>query len=75
MTNWQALDLVWDILLAIAVPSVLFALGGRWLDQRWHTTPLFLILGLLAALGITTLLVIRKAKKLQALMKDQNNKK
>jgi len=58
----QALSLVWDIIIIIAVPTILLALGGRWLDRRLHSSPWFTLLGLLIALAIVYLLVSRKAK-------------
>jgi F0F1-type ATP synthase assembly protein I len=62
LSPWQALSIVWDLLFAIAIPTILFGFSGRWLDQRLGTTPLFLVLGLLLSLGVVTLIVGRKAK-------------
>lgn len=58
----QALSLVWDVILSIAIPTILSALGGRWLDRRLGTTPIFLIIGLFCALGIVSILIVRKGK-------------
>ena len=60
---WKATGFVWEILLAIIIPTTGFALLGRWLDDKAHTSPLFLILGLMLALGIAYLIVMRKAKQ------------
>ncbi|MFH1620858.1 MAG: AtpZ/AtpI family protein [Patescibacteria group bacterium] len=62
MSPWQALNIVWDILLAIAVPTVIFGLGGRYLDKRYDTSPIFLILGLAMSLALVSVIVTRKAK-------------
>jgi F0F1-type ATP synthase assembly protein I len=67
---WQAMGFVWDVLFSITVPTVLFALGGRWLDQRWKTSPLFLVLGLVLSLGVAGLLVYRKAERLKVLLSE-----
>ena len=60
---WKATSFVWEILLSIIVPTTVFALGGRWLDQRWHSSPVFLILGLVLALALAYAIVLRKAKQ------------
>ncbi|MDO8583873.1 MAG: AtpZ/AtpI family protein [bacterium] len=67
--TWQAIGFVWDLLILIAVPTIFFALAGRWLDSRWHTSPLFSVLGLFLALGVTLVLMVRKAKKLSKMFK------
>lgn len=47
----------------IAVPAVLAALLGQWLDIRYGTEPRFLIGFLVLALTLTAVVVVRKAKK------------
>ena len=59
----EAVSFVWDVLFSIAVPTTLFALFGRWLDQRWHSAPWMTVLGLLLALALAAVLVMRKAKQ------------
>ena len=45
----------------IAVPAVLGALLGKWLDERYGTEPRYLILLLAIALILTSVSVMRKA--------------
>lgn len=66
---WQAIEFVSDILMSIAVPTVLFAIGGRWLDRHFGTTPLFMVIGLLLSLGIVATIVTRKGKAMSKLLK------
>ncbi len=47
---------------SIAVPAVLGALLGSWLDIRYGTNPRYLILLLLIALLISAFTVYKKAK-------------
>jgi F0F1-type ATP synthase assembly protein I len=47
----------------IAVPAVLAALAGNWLDERYGTQPRYVALLLSAALLSTAIIVVRKAKK------------
>jgi len=58
----QALNVVWDVILIIAVPTILLALGGRWLDRHFNSSPWFTLFGLVIALAIVYVLVSRKAK-------------
>ena len=69
MNTWKALGFVWDVLIAIAIPTVLFALVGRWMDTRWHIAPLFSIIGLVLALAVVVVLMMRKTKQLKEMMK------
>lgn len=58
----QAVGIVWEITVLVALPTVLFSLMGRWLDRHFGTTPLFLGLSLLATLLVLTVLVLKKGK-------------
>lgn len=59
----SATGFVFSVFVAVAVPTFVCALGGRWLDQRFATGYLFTILGLFAAFGMTAYLVLRLAKR------------
>lgn len=58
----QAVGIVWEILAMIAIPTVLFALGGRWLDARYGTSPWFLAIGLLLSLAVCAFIVVKKGR-------------
>ena len=60
----MALGMAWDLGWIIALPLVLLALGGRVLDNKLGTSPLFLIAGLLLSLVVSSLLVYRKIKEI-----------
>jgi F0F1-type ATP synthase assembly protein I len=60
---WTALSLVSEIGLSIAIPTTLCALAGRWLDRHFGTSPLFILIGLFAALAISGVLVVRKGNR------------
>lgn len=62
MNPWQATGFVWDVFASIAIPTTLCALGGRWLDARYGASPWFTIAGLIIALAVSYVLVMRKAK-------------
>jgi F0F1-type ATP synthase assembly protein I len=44
----------------IAIPIVLFALGGRFLDKKMDSSPWFLLAGICLSIVLTTYLVYRK---------------
>jgi ATP synthase protein I len=50
---------------AISMEMILPTLGGLWLDQRWQTRPLFLVLGgiLGFSIAMTSLLQLGKSRK------------
>ena len=52
-----------DFGASIAVPAVLGALLGKWLDTRYGTNPRYLILCLVVALILTAVVLVRKAKR------------
>ncbi len=66
----EALSFVWDMVVIIALPTTLLALGGRWLDRKLGATPWFTFLGLVLALGIAYILVSRKAKDIAKRLAD-----
>jgi len=66
-----AMGFVWEVFMSIALPTTLFALGGRWLDERLRVSPLFVLLGLATALGITYMLMRRKSRELTNKLREQ----
>lgn len=46
----------------IAVPAVLAALLGKWLDQKYDSAPWFMIGLLIIAFGLTAIFIVKKAK-------------
>jgi len=58
-----ALGLAWELGYTIAIPIVLFALGGSLLDKSLGTSPLFLLAGIVFSIIMTSWLVYRKTQK------------
>lgn len=59
-TPWSLLGIAWEMGYLIALPLIGGALLGRFLDQYLGTSPLFLILGIIVAIVLSTVLVARK---------------
>lgn len=68
------LRLVGEFGAIIAVPIVLFVLGGQWLDRRLDTGLTFTSLAFLVAAGISAKTIVVKAKKYGAEYQDMINR-
>ncbi|OGL68588.1 hypothetical protein A3B21_00810 [Candidatus Uhrbacteria bacterium RIFCSPLOWO2_01_FULL_47_24] len=62
--TWSALSLAWELGYTIAVPIVVFALGGRWLDRRFDTSPWLLLTGIFISIPISTAIIYIKMMKI-----------
>lgn len=61
---FRPLALAWELGYTIAVPLVALALGGRFLDKSFDTSPIFLLIGIFVSIFISTFLVYWKTKKI-----------
>ncbi len=52
-----------DFGATIAVPVIFFVFVGQWLDERYATGKLFMILGLVFAALLSAKMIHKKAKK------------
>lgn len=59
-----ALRLAWNLGYIIALPAVLFGFGGAFLDKEFSTSPLFLLLGFIIAITLSTVGVYRIIKQI-----------
>ena len=64
ISTWEAVGFVWQLLALIAIPTTLLALGGRWVDTRFGTTPWITLAGLLLALTIALTITLRYARRM-----------
>ncbi len=62
--TWSALSLAWQLGYSIAIPIVVFALGGRLLDKKLGTSPWLLLSGVILSLFLSTFLVYVKTIKI-----------
>lgn len=56
------LRIVGDFGATIAVPVVLFAMAGQWLDEKYAKTPFFTVLGFVLAATLSGRMIYKKAK-------------
>ncbi|MEI6478727.1 MAG: AtpZ/AtpI family protein [bacterium] len=62
MTKGQLISFAYDVGFAIIIPLVVLAVTGRFIDRRFGTSPLFLIIGILLSLVTTSIVVYKKTK-------------
>ncbi len=61
---FYALSLAFELGFTIAIPAVGFALGGRLLDRKFDTGPIFLLLGILVAILLSSYFVYKKTTRI-----------
>ena len=60
----EALALAWNLGYTIAIPLIVFAVGGRWLDKKLESSPWMLLAGIGVALIISGTAVYWKTIKI-----------
>ncbi len=62
--KWEVVGLAWDFGYIIAIPLVVFALAGKWVDRHYgHETQWVTLIGILLALVTTTIWLVNRLKK------------
>ena len=60
----QALGFAWEMGYTMAIPLVLLALGGRFLDHYLNSSPLFLLISILVSVIISSIALGIKATQI-----------
>lgn len=68
--SWSAVGFAWELGYSIAIPLVIFTLGGRLLDKKLGTSPWLLLAGLFISIVVTFYIVYQK---LMVIIKDQES--
>ncbi len=69
-----AFKIFFDFTGITAIPAVLAALAGKWMDTRFHTSPWCLIGLLILAFVSTGYLFVKKANQYKVELDDLNKK-
>jgi F0F1-type ATP synthase assembly protein I len=69
---WQALGMAWELGYVIAIPIVVFGLGGRLLDKHFGTSPWLFLAGVLVSIVLTSFGLVWKFKKLLKDVEQEN---
>ena len=62
---WSAFRMAGQLGYAIAIPIVILAFAGRLLDRQFGSSPLFLLAGVVLAIVVSSVWVVRKAKEIE----------
>lgn len=57
---WMALQVAYELGYLIALPIVILGIGGAWMDKKFATSPLFILIGITLSFIITSIGVFRK---------------
>lgn len=71
---WKYLTIVGQIGFIIAIPVVILALAGRYLDEKFETSPWFLISAVVLSIIISSVILYSRVIKTLQLM-DEISKK
>lgn len=58
--SFSVMALAWELGYLIAIPLVVLTLGGRGLDKKLGTSPLLLLIGVVAAIILSSYMVYKK---------------
>ncbi|MBD3311215.1 MAG: hypothetical protein GF349_01805 [Candidatus Magasanikbacteria bacterium] len=59
----MGLRIAGDFGATIAVPLIMFVLLGQWLDEKYGSGPLFLVLAFVVSAILSGVMIYKKAKK------------
>lgn len=63
-TFWMMVGFAWELGYVIALPIVVFGFGGAYADKYFGTSPLFILIGIIAAVSLTSVGLYYKIKKM-----------
>lgn len=72
---WQALGFAWTLGYTIAIPLVVFALVGRFLDRRFGTDPWLLIAGMILSIVISSIALVQRSMTLISRLGSETTEK
>lgn len=62
--GWSATSLAWELGYSIAIPLIVLAIGGRFLDKKLGTSPWLLLIGILISIFISSYMVYKKTTEI-----------
>lgn len=56
--------MAWELGYTIAIPIAVLGFGGAWLDKKFGTSPLLILIGIALSITISGIAVYRKVKRI-----------
>jgi len=69
-----AVSFAWELGYSIAIPLVLFALGGRFIDVKFDSSPVFFLLGKVLSIFVSSFIVFKKTLKIMRLLEEEGKR-
>ena len=66
---WQAVGLAFKFGYTITIPLVALALAGRFLDKKFDSSPLLLLVGIVLSLIVSSTILLIKVRKVMSEIK------
>ena len=64
LNKWELVGFAWELGYIIALPVLVLALGGKWLDTHFgHEFPWVTLIGIALAIFTTTIWLTRRLKR------------
>jgi uncharacterized membrane protein YfcA len=64
ISPWEAIGLVWDLVVVVIVLTLIFAFGGVYLDKIAKTKFLFTVIGFILLIVVGRKILLKKAKRI-----------
>lgn len=62
ISPWEAMGLVWDLLITVIVLTLIFSFGGIYLDRIAKTKFIFTVIGFIGLIYVGKKILTKKAK-------------
>ncbi|HEX5429737.1 MAG TPA: AtpZ/AtpI family protein [Patescibacteria group bacterium] len=63
VNKWLLVNFAFEFGFIIAIPLLILALGGKWLDAKQGTYPAFTLAGVVLAIAASTLWISKRVKR------------
>lgn len=62
--TWSLVGFAWDLGYSIAIPLILFVVGGVFIDRELESSPMFLLTGVFFSIFLSSMTIYKKTKSI-----------